>query len=254
MMAFMAFLALLQCRDALTAKSRSAWGAFAGLAVINVLFMVQGRTGYLVLLVLLAWFAWTTLSRYFHARGKNWGWRQGITLLVVSVLLTTAAFLASPRLHDRVSLVVSEFSAWQPNQEAQGSSAGIRLNFYYNAIQVIAKHPLTGVGTGGFEAAFTEQIKGTNLSTTPNPHNEFLLIAAQLGLLGLTLLGYLFFTLWHRATGLNTNYAQDAARGLVLAYLVNGALNSALHDHADGLFFAWMTAVLFASLKVKQSG
>jgi hypothetical protein len=26
-------------------------------------------------------------------------------------------------------------------------------------------------------------------------------------------------------------------------------LNSALHDHADGLFFAFMTAALFAGLK-----
>lgn len=38
-------------------------------------------------------------------------------------------------------------------------------------------------------------------------------------------------------------------RGLVLAYLVNSAFNSPLHDHSDGLLFAFMTAVLFAGLK-----
>ena len=252
MMAYAAFLALLKCRDALT--MRLVWLAFAALAIINVLFMVQGRTGYIILLVLLCWFAWTTLQRYFLQRGKSWGWKQGVMVLLASVFLVSSAYFVSPRLHERVSLVAAEMQAWQPNHENQGSSTGTRLNFYYNAIQIVAKHPLLGVGTGGFEAAFTDQIKGTNLSTTPNPHNEFLLISAQTGLIGLALMVYLFATLWRTAPRLDTAYGQDAARGLVLAYVVNCALNSALHDHADGLFFAWMTGLLFSTLLIKKHG
>lgn len=248
MMAFAAFLALLQARDALTNKLRIAWGVFAILAICNVLFMVQGRTGYLILLVLLGWFAWASLARLALQRGKSWGWAQSIGVVLLSIAVVVSAYFVSPRLHDRVSLVISEVQAWQPNQENQGSSAGTRLNFYYNAVQIVAQHPLLGVGTGGFEAAFTEQIKGTNLLTTPNPHNEFLLIAAQIGLLGFAALLYLFISLWRTAPSLESAYLQDAAKGLVLATLVNCAFNSALHDHADGLFFAWMTALLFASL------
>lgn len=252
MMAYAAFLALLKCRDALT--MRLVWLAFAALATINVLFMVQGRTGYIILLVLLCWFAWTTLQRYFLERGKSWGWKQGVMVLLASVFLASSAYFVSPRLHERVSLVAAEMQAWQPNHENQGSSTGTRLNFYYNAIQIVAKHPLLGVGTGGFEAAFTAQIKGTDLSTTPNPHNEFLLISAQTGLVGLALMVYLFATLWRAAPRLDTAYGQDAARGLVLAYLVNCGLNSALHDHADGLFFAWMAALLFSTLRIRKNG
>ena len=254
MMAYAAFLVLLKCRDALTARSRLVWLAFAALAIVNVLFMVQGRTGYIILLLLLCWFAWISLGRYFRQRGKIWGWKQGAMVLLASVFLVSSAYFVSPRLHERVSLVGAEIQAWQPNRENQGSSTGTRLNFYYNAIQIVAKHPLLGVGTGGFEAAFTGQIKGTNLLTTPNPHNEFLLISAQTGLIGLALMVYLFATLWRAAPRLDTAYGQDAARGLVLAYLVNCALNSALHDHADGLFFAWMTALLFSTLLIKKHG
>lgn len=248
MMAFAAFLALLQCRDALTLKRRLAWGAFSVLATANVLFMVQGRTGYLILLALLCWFTWASLSRYFHKLGKAWGWRQGAILLTVSALLVSMAYLASPRLHDRVGKVSAELQAWQPNHEDINSSTGTRLNFYYNAVLLVVKHPLIGVGTGGFERAFTEQIHGTNLVTTLNPHNEYLLITVQTGVIGLALLLYLFYTLWRCAPLLGTAFEQDAARGLVLAYMVNCAFNSALHDHADGLFFAFMSAVLFASL------
>ena len=156
--------------------------------------------------------------------------------------------LASRRLHERVNVVLAELSAWQPNHENQKSSTGTRLNYYYNTIQIIEKNPLVGVGSGGFEQAFKEQIQGTNLLTVANPHNEYLLITAQTGVIGLAFLLYLFYTVWHCAPLLNTKLQQDAARGLVLAYMVNCTFNSALHDHVDGLFFSWMAAVLFAGL------
>ncbi len=252
MMAYAAFLALLKCRDALSKEMRVAWASYAILAMANVLFMVQGRTGYLILLVLLCWFAWVTWARRAQLQGKPWGWKQGATGLSITILLIASAYIASPRLHDRMSLVAQEFQAWHPNEEIVTSSAGTRLNFYYNAVQIFAKHPILGVGTGGFEAAFTEQIKDTDLLTTPNPHNEYLLIAAQTGAIGLALLLYLFYTVWRTAPRLESNYLQDAARGLVLAYMINCALNSALHDHADGLFFAWMVALLFSGISAKQ--
>ena len=75
------------------------------------------------------------------------------------------------------------------------------------------------------------------------------MITVQTGVMGLVLLLYLFYTQWRCAALLSTPFEQDAARGLVLAYMVNCAFNSALLDHGDGLFFAFMTAALFAGLK-----
>jgi hypothetical protein len=75
------------------------------------------------------------------------------------------------------------------------------------------------------------------------------MITAQVGLVGGMLLLFLFYTQWRCAPRLATPFAQDAARGLVLAYMVNCAFNSALLDHADGLFFAWLTALLFADTR-----
>lgn len=251
MMAFAVFLGLLELRAAATWKQRYAWSAFALLAAFNVLFMVQGRTGYLILLALLGWFAWTTLARYMHQRGRSWGWRQGVVIALLPVVLATMAFYASDRLRDRVGLVVSEFQAWQPNQ-GRDTSTGQRLDFYYNTLQIVRQHPLAGVGTGGFPAAFAQQTQGTEALQTRNPHNEYLMIAAQTGLGGLALLLFLFYTQWRCAPRLAAPLEQDAARGLVLAYLVNCLFNSPLLDHSDGLFFAFMTAVLFADLKTRH--
>lgn len=248
MMAFAAFLALLKCRGALTTKPRLAWAVFAGLAVFNVLFMVQGRTGYMILLVLLGWFAWSTLARYMQRHGRAWGWRQVASVLLTIMGLVATAYQASPHLHDRVNLVKSEFQAWQPNH-GKDNSTGQRLDFYYNTLQIVRQHPVFGVGTGGFSAAFAQQTQGTEVLQTRNPHNEYLLITVQTGVMGLLLLWYLFYTQWRCAPLLDTPFEQDAARGLVLAYLVNCLFNSPLLDHADGLFFAFMTAVLFAGMR-----
>lgn len=247
MMAFAVFLALLNLRAAATRGAQAAWGLFALLGAINVLFMVQGRTGYVILLVLLGWFAWSTMARHMRGLGKAWGWRQGMAVIVALTGLAAAAYQASPRLHDRVGLVMSEYRAWQPNQ-GKDSSTGQRLDFYYNTLRIVGQHPVFGVGTGGFPAAFAQQTQGADVMQTRNPHNEYLMIAAQTGIIGLALLLYLFYTQWRCAPLLDAPSGQDAARGLVLAYMANCLFNSPLLDHADGLFFAFMTAVLFAGM------
>lgn len=250
MMAFAVFLALLNLRGTVSSSARMAWGLFALMGAINVLFMVQGRTGYMILLILLGWFTWSTLARYMRKRGRLWGWRQGVAMVLVFAGVAITIYQTSSRLHERMDLVSSEYQAWQPNH-GKDTSTGQRLDFYYNTLQIVQRHPIFGVGTGGFAAAFAKQTQGTAVLHTPNPHNEYLLITAQIGLVGLAFLLYLFYTLWRCAPLLNTSFEQDAARGLVLAYLINCAFNSPLLDHSDGLFFAFMVAMLFANLKLE---
>ena len=251
MMAFAVFLALLNLRDASSRVAQAVWGLFALLGAVNVLFMVQGRTGYMILLALLGWFGWSTLARRMHGRGRAWGWRQGAAIALALMVLATLAYQASPRLHDRVGLVISEYRAWQPDH-GKDTSTGQRLDFYSNTLQIIRQHPVFGVGTGGFADAFAQQTQGRDVLQTRNPHNEYLMIVAQTGVIGLALLLYLFYTLWRCAPYLDTPFGQDAARGLVLAYLVNCLFNSPLLDHADGLFFAFMAAVLFAGMRKEK--
>ena len=252
MMAYAAFLALLKVRDAQDVRSRALWASFAGLAIFNVLFMLQGRTGYMILLLLMAWFAWATLARYFQQRGKAWGWRQGTMVMVAGMLMVSSMYMLSPRLHDRVETVKQEMQAWHPDLGNEVSSAGQRLDYYYNTLQIVERNWWSGVGTGGFPDAYEEQIQGTNAIPTRNPHNEYLMISVQTGVLGLLLLLYLYYTEWRVAPLLESPYSQDAARGLVLAFIVNCTFNSALHDHADGLFFAFMSALWFSTLRANK--
>lgn len=251
MMAFAVFLALIEWREANTKTQMLGWGLFVILGIINIVFMVQGRTGYLILLVLVGWFGWTTLERVIRRRDLNLGWQKKWLFLFVLFLGAVGTYHISSRLHDRAALVISEYQAWMQNNSGNTSIA-LRLDFYSNAFGIVKDNPLLGVGTGGFAAAYAQQVQDRDDLLTRNPHNEYLNIAVQAGSVGLVFLLLLFYTLWRYAPLLPTPLEQDAARGLVLAYLVNCMINSALMDHADGLFFAFMTGVLFSRLKLKS--
>ncbi len=247
LMAYAAYLLVLQAREAGSNKARWLFTGLAMLAGGNVLFMVSGKTGYLILLALLTYFAWITLARRLHNRGRNIGWREGAGIGLLTLALVFGAYQVSPRLHERVNKMVTEFQAWQPNMHNE-TSTGERREFYYNTFAIVKQHPLLGVGTGGFPAAYAQQVQGKDVTLTRNPHNEYLLVTAQVGVAGLALLLYLFYTQWRHAVKLPSLFEQDAARGLVLTIVITSLFNSPLHDHTEGLFSAFASALLFANL------
>lgn len=247
-MALAVFFALLRMREAGDALKRFFWGGFALLGIINVCFMMLGRTGYVILLVLVSWVAWVTLTRYLNAKGKPVGWRHAVAIMLLIGVTTSGAYTFSSRLHARADLVISELSAWKPGVRSD-TSVGDRLEFYYNSLQIIRQHLAGGVGTGGFHSAYEKQIAGKDLWLVSNPHNEYLLITVQTGLLGLVLLLHLFYKQWRCAPLLDSPFKQDAAKGLVLAMMTDCLFNSPLLDHAPGLLFALLSATFFANLE-----
>lgn len=237
-MAFTAFVCAVQARYAATPRQRGIWVALALLAAFNVLFMVQGRTGHLVLLALLVYMGVVWLR-----------WRGvAIALAAIAVLAALAYALPSSPLHQRAALAYHEFSAAQPDVAAT-SSVGQRMEFYRNTLEIVRQRPLLGAGTGGFRQAYAEQVRDTGRVATHNPHNEYLMVAAQLGLAGLLLLLALFAVQWRVAALLPSMREQMLARGMVLSIVTASAVSSTLIDHAEGWFYVWMSGLLFAALK-----
>jgi O-antigen ligase len=232
-MALAAFLAANQALRASELRWRTLYGAGAALAALNV-FMVQGRTGYL---------AFGVLVLYFFA--AHWRWRGVVLAALAAAVAIGAALLAEAPLLGRIAAVASEYREWEVGRALE-TSTGLRMNYYKTSISIVRDHPLLGVGTGGFVSAYREKIRGTNLPESSNPHNQYLLTAAQLGALGLAALVAMFLVMWWQA-GRMDPAARIAARGLVLTIAVGSLLNSFLIDHAEGLLFAWMAGVLFAA-------
>lgn len=221
------------------ARKRAFYALLMVLAVYNVVFMVQGRIGYLLLALLLIYFCYCAMR-----------WRGLIAAAVLGTALFSAAYAFSPGFHQRINLAMAEYVAWDPAHAVSTySSTGERLEFYKHSLEIIAERPLLGAGTGSFPKVYTDKAKAVGIQPTHNPHNEYLLIAVQLGLVGVALLIYLFYRQWRLASLLPTLLETQLARALVLTIAVGCLLNSLLLDHVEGLFYAWMSALLFAGLK-----
>ena len=223
-------------------RTRFIWYALALLAACNVLLLVQGATGYLVLGILALFLV--------VQRARPRGLAALAALAALAVVAGAALIYLPTPFQQRITLIQSELNLWRSGDaKAQDTSTGQRLDFHKNTLGIIAAHPFTGVGTGGFPKAYAEQVKGTGKYETHNPHNEFLNIAAQIGLGGMLLLIVMFWVQWRAAPQLATPMEQSLARALVLTFVAGCLVNSMLLDHAEGLFYAWMSGLLYGGLK-----
>lgn len=107
-------------------------------------------------------------------------------LLIVTLALAVGCLvhlqLLPHTLSRRFSLLISTLT-----HGASNASVVKRLDWWRSAFDAMLAHPLLGLGTGGFSDWFAR------LDARLYPHNIFLEVGAELGLLGLVLLFYLLF-------------------------------------------------------------
>jgi len=243
-MAYMAFLAAVRARAANGYGQRILWAVFSLLALANVFFMVGGMTGHLVAGVLFVYFF------------LSWD-RTKSLIAVVLVFLILAVFAwmnPSNSIFLRSQRMMEEIKAWEYGKKASGqSSSGLRLEFYTNTVKIIRENPVFGTGTGGFEKAYGQLAEKTGMNPTDNPHNEYLMTAAQFGIAGLAVLLGFFLVQWRSAGFLESLGQAALARGFVLTMVFAAMVSSPLQDSAEGWFFALMSAGLFSGLDARQA-
>jgi O-antigen ligase len=237
LMAFAAFLFAEVAMRASIPWQRYGLGVLALGAVADVLMFVQGRTGQLVLCVLIL--VWSV--RRFGLRGLIGG--------VVGVAsLVAMSYALSPVFQGRVSMTLTEMEQAQVDAVAPvESSVGLRVEWYKNTAQLIAAHPLVGVGTGSFSRAYGEMVTEPSAVKPAQPHNQYLLTAAELGVAGAGLLLGLFGLLWWKFQSGGGHLHAALGQGAVLLMAIGCLFNSSLIDHTEGLFFAWMISAALAA-------
>lgn len=238
LMAFAAVLFVLRATDS-HGRRRGVYAALAALAAFNVFFMVPGRTGQLALAAVLVYVA---CSRYRWIGMAVAG--TGLAGILAAVWLLPGSVM-----HQRTSLALTEAQQWKPGQaQPQSSSIGMRLEFYGNTLHMIAERPLIGAGTGSFPLAYAQRVAGTSMVVANHPHNAFLLVGAELGLIGLAAFGALLAVQWRSAHHLPGATDRIAARALLIVFVAAGMVSSTFNDHAEGLFYIWASALLWAGL------
>ncbi|WP_163339219.1 O-antigen ligase [Desulfopila sp. IMCC35008] len=229
-MALLGFWALQRSMDA--GRYRYLWAMLFVATLINLIFINHGRAG-MVLVVLLS-----LLTIIQRCTPK--------VILIGFLLLAgliTGIFYTSENVQTRAIDAYDEITHYHPGRSR--TSLGMRFDWWTNSIDLIKQAPITGHGTGSYETV-QKEIKKKRTKSTDNPHNEYLFIGVQVGLMGLftflALLGWQFalsFKLPHRERHL--------VQGVVIAMAAGCIANSFLFDSQQGHFYAFLSSVLLAS-------
>ncbi len=231
------------CRGYVPGPYRAPLAASIALLSLACVFLIfQGRTGYLIALVLIAMtIAWELPRRLQFGVGV-------LLLTLVAALLATSGQVRQRVLALDASLI--------SNREASdlSISSGTRIHLWLGSLRLIESHPLHGTGTGSWKKEFNQlertssdqaPAQGTAGKVHPNPHQEFLLWGAELGLPGVALLCAVMLSLYRDSLQLELP-ARRAMQSILAALVLACLFNCALYDALIGDFFCIALALTAA--------
>ena len=127
------------------------------------------------------------------------------------------------------------------------NSIGLRLNFAKNAFEVFTQNPLLGVGTGDFPNEYNKinQINSPGMPKTTNPHNMYILIAMQFGLVGIVSMMSIFYYQIKLSFNAKDRLSRDLGIALPLMFLVIMWSDSYILGHFTTLVFVFFSAFLY---------
>ena len=209
----------------------------AALLFANVVLVTPGRSGYVVLLACTAAFVFDLLRRH---RGD----RRVYGLSALLVALVVGSLAASPLVRDRIGQGVREMETYR--HAPQLTSMGIRMVLWQNTLKMIGKRPWFGYGTGSFEAAYRQQVAGQTgwqaLDLSADPHDQYLKIAAEHGLVGLAVFFvFLLSALFQRPGAVH----RLIGLGVLFSWCGTSLFSSHFSTFSEGSFIAlWCGAML----------
>lgn len=172
---------VLHLMQASSHRQRLAW-ALAALLALAGLSLQDRRTGMVALPVLLAALG---IARLRSA------WR-GLALVALIAALSAAAWQFSPSVRNRIDEGLNELRTYQ-STDASATSWGMRLRLAEHTLDMVRESPILGHGVGSWIIEWRKRVQpGLQISIHTTPHDEYLLVASQLGLVGIALLLWLF--------------------------------------------------------------
>lgn len=200
------------------------------------LFAVNSeRTGCFIAIILIV----CLLFRY--TTSKNYIWA-----LLGVLLLSFLSYQIFPSFQYRVKDLVSNFST---QSASQNTSIGLRIQFALNSFTIIKQHPLLGVGVGGFPQAYKKTGGMVVVANTllNDPHNSYLLIAVQLGIIGLIVYVLILLSAWIEVKKLwRDPEAQWFAKATLLAWGFNGFTDITITSTAFGNLYVILLSCFFS--------
>jgi len=234
MMSLFALLALLRIFSESDKIQKVLWISLFTIATISITHLSTGRTGYVLLASVLAVFV------AVHFRGRTL-----IAAATATILATALVLLTSEVMQARIQL------AWLEalhHQSDNTSSIGHRIYNLTTTSQMFLERPWLGWGTGAYHTEICRFIGNPDQCAifSWHPHNQYLFLAANHGVLGLAI--FLFFLIslaWQALRSVN-HQAKVMLLGLCVLLFTNSLFNSPLWSARESGFFIFLAGLLLS--------
>tara|TARA_B100000787_G_scaffold163781_1_gene145775 strand:+ start:2123 stop:3325 length:1203 start_codon:yes stop_codon:yes gene_type:complete len=228
--------------DKLNKIELSLYSFFAITMSFNM-FITGGRAGHVMFFSMVA----ILIFQYFGS--------QILKAIVISFIvvggLFFSAYQSSTIFYDRVNETVSSIENYESNKK---SSLGLRIAMTVNSWEVIIKNPLIGVGTGDFPLEYKKvnQKNTPSLPNSSNPHNMYILVLMQLGVMGLvSFLSIFYFQIKYSFLS-KDKFIRDVGITLPLLYLIIMWSDTYLLGHYTSLLYIFFSSFLYKDFSKSQ--
>ncbi len=213
----------------------SLYSFFAISMTINM-FITGGRAGQVMFFAMIA----IIIFQFFNTQKIK-------ALFLISFLIPGIFFTAyttSDLFQERVDAAVKNSLFYSENK---ASSVGLRITFALNSWEAIKKNPIIGVGTGDFPIEYKKinKINTPGLPNTTNPHNMYVLVAMELGALGVISMLSIFYYQIKLSFNSSNKFIRDFGITLPLLFLVIMWSDSYLLGHYTTLIFVFFSSFLY---------
>ena len=231
-----------------TSQFERAIYAFFALTITFNMFITGGRAGQVMFFAAIIVLA----LQYF----KNSQVKATLFSLILIFCISFTAYFSSPLFHERVNTAVDEIVNYEENiinygnaPSAPFGSMGIRTTFLLNTFELIKTSPILGVGTGDFPAEYERinRIRSDQVVTTVQPHNMYMLILAQLGIVGLASLVWIFYLQLRTALSSSNQFVHHVGVAMPIFFLIIMWSESYLLGHYTGNLFILFSSFIYSN-------
>lgn len=200
------------------------------------MFITGGRAGQIMFFLAIA-----ILIFQFFSKNKL---LASVVFLIVSSSIFYFAYETSNIFETRVNNTVKNLFIYN---EDKGTSIGLRITWAINSFELIKNNPILGVGTGDFPNEYKKihHKISPQVADTTNPHNMYLLVAVQLGLVGLVSFLAIFYIQIKTYIKSNDKLLRDFGKALPLMFLLIMFSDSYLLGHYTTLLYIFFSSFLY---------
>ncbi len=207
-------------------------------SAFDIFYVVDSRTGQLIFFFLILLLA-----------AQHFSIKKSLLAIASLIVLSFTVYSTSPNFANKFDKAITNYTNYHGSKEetVRNSSVGLRIGWWLECIELTYQKPLTGFGTGSFIEA-RKKIESRNKEKADHPHNEYLFILEQVGVLGFILFLLLLFIPLDKARKMEVQ-VKHTLQAIVLTMTIGCVFNSWLFDAMTSHFYIFLTSVFIGTDK-----